>query len=132
TILLRALRALRALRGESLASPMTVAHFHNPRAMARAALYGAALEAALDPAGFVAAHREIASWPDYAPTPLRALDRTAATLGIEGLFYKDEAERFGLKSFKALGGVCGLPAARRDRRPIGRRAGERGGACRGA
>lgn len=84
---------------------MTVAHFHNPRAMARAALYGAPLEAALDPAGFRVAYREIASWPDYAPTPLLALDRTARSLGIERLFYKDEAERFGLKSFKALGGA---------------------------
>ncbi len=84
---------------------MTVAHFHNSRALARAALYGAPLEAVLDPAGFAAAHREIASWPDYAPTPLRVLDRTAASLGIEALFYKDEAERFGLKSFKALGGA---------------------------
>jgi diaminopropionate ammonia-lyase len=84
---------------------MTVAQFHNPRAMARAALYGAPLEAVLDPAGFRAAHREIASWPAYAPTPLLALDRTAAALGIEKLFYKDEAPRFGLKSFKALGGA---------------------------
>jgi diaminopropionate ammonia-lyase len=84
---------------------MTIAHFRNPRAMPRAALYGAPLEAVLDPVGFVAAHREIASWPDYAPTPLRVLDRTAASLGIEALLYKDEAERFGLKSFKALGGA---------------------------
>jgi diaminopropionate ammonia-lyase len=84
---------------------MTVAHFHNHRAMAHAALYGAPLEAALDRAGFAAARREIASWPDYAPTPLRILGRTAASLGIEALFYKDEAERFGLKSFKALGGA---------------------------
>ncbi len=84
---------------------MPVAHFHNDKAMARAALYGAPLEAVLDPAGFRAAYREIASWPAYAPTPLLALDRTAAALGIEKLFYKDEAQRFGLKSFKALGGA---------------------------
>jgi diaminopropionate ammonia-lyase len=84
---------------------MTVAHFHNPRALARAALYAEPLRAVLDEAGFRAAYREIASWPDYAPTPLRVLDRTAASLGIDALFYKDEAERFGLKSFKALGGA---------------------------
>jgi diaminopropionate ammonia-lyase len=84
---------------------MTVAHFHNPRALARAALYAAPLRAVFDGAGFGAAHREIASWPDYAPTPLRALDHTAAALGIERLFYKDEAPRFGLGSFKALGGA---------------------------
>ncbi len=84
---------------------MTVAHFHNPRALARAALYAEPLRAVLDEDGFGAAYREIASWPDYAPTPLRALDRTAAALGIERLLYKDEAPRFGLNSFKALGGA---------------------------
>jgi len=84
---------------------MTVAHFHNPRAMARAALYGAPLQAVLDEDGFRAAHREIASWPAYAPTPLIDLRRTAAALGIERLLFKDEAHRFGLKSFKALGGA---------------------------
>jgi diaminopropionate ammonia-lyase len=84
---------------------MTVAHFHNPRALARAALYAEPLRAVLDEVGFAAAYREIACWPDYAPTPLLALDRTAASLGIERLFYKDEAPRFGLGSFKALGGA---------------------------
>jgi diaminopropionate ammonia-lyase len=84
---------------------MTVAHFHNPRALPRAALYGAPLQAVLDEDGFRAAHREIASWPTYAPTPLIDLRRTAAALGIERLLFKDEAHRFGLKSFKALGGA---------------------------
>lgn len=84
---------------------MTVAHFRNPRALARAALYAEPLRAVLDEDGFCAAYREIASWPDYAPTPLLSLDRTAASLGIERLLYKDEAPRFGLKSFKALGGA---------------------------
>jgi diaminopropionate ammonia-lyase len=84
---------------------MSVAHFHNPRALARAALYAEPLRAVLDEAGFAAAYREIASWPDYAPTPLLSLDRTAASLGIERLLYKDEAPRFGLGSFKALGGA---------------------------
>lgn len=84
---------------------MTVAHFHNPRALARAALYGAPLQAVLDEDGFRAAHREIASWPAYAPTPLLDLRHTAAALGVARLLFKDEAHRFGLKSFKALGGA---------------------------
>src|SRR5258708_3058568 len=79
---------------------MTVAHFHNPRALARAALYAAPLRAVLDEEGFCAAHREIASWPDYGPTPLLALDRTAASLGIAKPFYKDEALPFPLKTSK--------------------------------
>lgn len=52
-----------------------------------------------------AAQAEIGDWPDYAPTPLRRLDRLAAELGLGGVYYKDEAERFGLGSFKALGGA---------------------------
>jgi len=47
---------------------------------------------------------EIGSWPGYAPTPLRSLDGLAIGLGIAAVHYKDEGERFGLGSFKALGG----------------------------
>lgn len=55
--------------------------------------------------GFDAAAREIGSWPGYAPTPLHALPGLAHALGLGGLWYKDEAPRFGLNSFKALGGA---------------------------
>ena len=51
------------------------------------------------------AKREIQSWPGYAPTPLHALDALARELGIARVWYKDEGPRFGLKSFKALGGA---------------------------
>lgn len=46
-------------------------------------------------------HRTI---PDYAPTPLRRLSALASQLGLAGLYVKDESPRFGLNSFKALGG----------------------------
>ncbi len=39
----------------------------------------------------------------YKPTPLRRLDRFAATLGIGALLLKDESQRFGLNAFKGLG-----------------------------
>jgi diaminopropionate ammonia-lyase len=74
----------------------------NPRAARRDAAYGAA---ALSADGFAAAEREIASWPGYAPTPLVRLDGRARDLGLAALWYKDERGRFGLKSFKALGGA---------------------------
>jgi diaminopropionate ammonia-lyase len=61
--------------------------------------------AALDPDGALAAHREITSWPGYEPTPLRELPALARRLGLLGLHYKDEAGRFGMGSFKALGGA---------------------------
>jgi diaminopropionate ammonia-lyase len=58
-----------------------------------------------------AARREICSWPDYRPTPLISLSGLAEAKGVGAILYKDEGERFGLGSFKALGGayaVCRL------------------------
>jgi diaminopropionate ammonia-lyase len=54
------------------------------------------------------AREEIASWPGYEPTPLESLDGLAAACGIRSIRYKNEAERFGLGSFKALGGAYGV------------------------
>jgi len=51
------------------------------------------------------ARAEISSWPGYRPTPLRTLPGLARAAGINELLYKDESERFGLGSFKALGGA---------------------------
>jgi diaminopropionate ammonia-lyase len=48
------------------------------------------------------------SLPDYRPTPLAALDRLAARLGLGGIWVKDEGRRFGLKAFKAMGAAYGL------------------------
>ena len=59
----------------------------------------------LNQAGFVAAEEEISRWPGYAATPLHRLPGLAAKLGVAALHYKDECGRFGLKSFKALGGA---------------------------
>jgi diaminopropionate ammonia-lyase len=43
--------------------------------------------------------------PMNKPTPLYAMPNLAATLGIGSLAIKDEGQRLGLKSFKALGGA---------------------------
>ena len=43
------------------------------------------------------------SFPQYAVTPLAALDNLAGELGVGGIYIKDESYRFGLNSFKALG-----------------------------
>jgi diaminopropionate ammonia-lyase len=48
---------------------------------------------------------EILRWPGYAPTPLHELVSLAQATGVNKIFYKDESRRFGLKSFKALGGA---------------------------
>lgn len=54
---------------------------------------------------FESARREITSWSGYSPTPLRRLTGLARELGIKEIYYKDEGARFGLNSFKALGGA---------------------------
>ncbi|TCZ58562.1 diaminopropionate ammonia-lyase [Roseicella aquatilis] len=55
--------------------------------------------------GFRRAREEIASWPGYAPTPLLALPDLAREARVGAVHYKDEGGRFGLGSFKALGGA---------------------------
>ena len=67
--------------------------------------YGAVRAKVLSGEGFAAATAEISSWPGYAPTPLASLDGLARQFGLAALFYKDECGRFGLGSFKALGGA---------------------------
>jgi len=46
----------------------------------------------------------ISGWPGYCVSPLHKLAGLAASCNVGEVFYKDESERFGLKSFKALGG----------------------------
>jgi diaminopropionate ammonia-lyase len=59
----------------------------------------------LPEAGFRRARAEITAWPGYAPTPLRELPGIASEAGLGAARLKDEAGRFGLGSFKALGGA---------------------------
>lgn len=47
----------------------------------------------------------ISACPKYQPTPLVSLPALAASIGIGAIDVKDEGQRFGLKSFKALGGA---------------------------
>ena len=47
-------------------------------------------------------------FPQYSVTPLAALDRLADSLGVGGIYIKDESHRFGLNSFKALGATFAL------------------------
>ena len=44
------------------------------------------------------------SFPQYSVTPLADLKGMAESLGLGGLFVKDESYRFGLNAFKVLGG----------------------------
>ena len=53
---------------------------------------------------FESARSEITAWPGYLPTPLVELTNLAAELSLAEIHYKHEGPRFGLGSFKALGG----------------------------
>lgn len=84
----------------------------NPAAAPAGAPYRAQ---ALTQAGFDAALAEVSSWPGYAATPLVRLDALAQSLGLGAIHYKDERGRFGLKSFKALGGAYAVANVLRRR-----------------
>lgn len=62
-------------------------------------------EKAFPETGAIAARAAIIGCPRYAPTPLRRFEPLEADLQVARVFYKDEADRFGLGSFKALGGA---------------------------
>ncbi len=100
------------------ASPIQL--FHKPR-VDPAEGYGAARAALLGGRRFSAARDEITAWPGYAATPLAMLSGLAASAGIEAIYYKDESTRFGLGSFKALGGAYAV--LRLLSRAIGRHTG---------
>lgn len=67
--------------------------------------YPEAFKATLSHAGHARAAEVISTWPGYAPTPLVSLSTLAERLGVASIRYKDESGRFGLGSFKALGGA---------------------------
>ncbi len=83
---------------------------------------GEAAETVLTRADFSRAYDEITQWQGYAPTPLVSLSGLAKSLGVARIDYKDEGPRFGLGSFKALGGA--YAALRVLQGEIARRTGE--------
>ena len=64
-----------------------------------------AQDAILNDAALTTARETISSWQGYAPTTLYDLKGLAAQTGVSAIYYKDESTRFGLGSFKALGGA---------------------------
>lgn len=51
------------------------------------------------------ARREVGGWPAFSPTPLYEFPLLAGRIEVSRIYYKDEAGRLGLGSFKALGGA---------------------------
>ena len=65
---------------------------------------GDAAHRVLTPEDFATAQAEITAWEGYAPTPLVSMPALADRIGVGAVLYKHEGPRFGLGSFKALGG----------------------------
>ncbi|WP_238321737.1 diaminopropionate ammonia-lyase [Halocynthiibacter namhaensis] len=65
---------------------------------------GDAAHRVLSEQDFAQARAEIMQWDGYCATPLVSLPALAAKIGVGEILYKDEGPRFGLGSFKALGG----------------------------
>jgi diaminopropionate ammonia-lyase len=85
--------------------PLTTPYqlFANPAFRADAP-YSPALQSIISLEAFAQARDVITAWPGYAPTPVYHLSGLARALGVKDIVYKDEAFRFGLNSFKGLGG----------------------------
>ncbi len=64
------------------------------------------------------AYKTISKWQKYQPTPLESLSKLCKGLGLRNIFYKDESKRFGLKSFKALGGAYAVEKITKGRKNI--------------
>lgn len=59
----------------------------------------------LNDEAFQTARAFISAWPGYGASPLHNLSSLAKNSGVAQIAYKDESQRFGLGSFKALGGA---------------------------
>ncbi|HEX2530171.1 MAG TPA: diaminopropionate ammonia-lyase [Burkholderiaceae bacterium] len=71
----------------------------------RSAPYGDFRSEILSQPALDVAKLEIQAWPGYAATPLHDLKALARQMRVASVQYKDEGGRFGLGSFKALGGA---------------------------
>jgi diaminopropionate ammonia-lyase len=107
-----------AVHRSRMLGPLPFSVFLNPR-------LGTPGIVVLPTPGYRRAKAEITSWAGYAPTPLRELTDIAREAGVAVMRLKDEADRFGLGSFKALGGayaVAGVVAGELARHGVARAA----------
>lgn len=88
----------------SVLPTLTVECLANPAAN-RMTPYGARRSEILGADALALAQRELTQWQGYAVTPLHSLPALAQAMGVASVHYKDEGSRFGLGSFKALGGA---------------------------
>lgn len=93
-----------------------VSFYANNKSASRSAPYPAPETVSLE--GHTDALANISQWPGYRVSPLHSLTDVAKACGVESLVLKDEGDRFGIGSFKALGGALAVSdLARKSRRP---------------
>ena len=85
---------------------MLIDHFHNQNKTYKP--YTEELRSVLNLTNTREAFDEIVSWKGYKVTPLLSLEDIASKINVKKIYYKDESSRFGLGSFKALGGTYGV------------------------
>lgn len=86
-------------------------HFHN---VEQSNDIGAVVGALFSADDCARAYSTIRQWPAYQSTPLVSMTDIAAVAGVEKVYYKDESSRFGLGSFKALGGSYAIDCLSHD------------------
>jgi len=64
------------------------------------------------------AYKTISNWKGYKKTPLINLNILSKKLCTKNIFYKNEAKRFNLKSFKALGGAYAVEKISKNKKKI--------------
>ena len=87
-------------------------HYRNNRR--RGGRYPAALNKHLSAQNTARAALAIRQWRGYKPTPLCSLSSFAKMAGVRDVYYKDESPRFGIGSFKALGGGYAVSVLARE------------------
>lgn len=80
-----------------------VSYFHNSKAHVSNP-YTETMQAIMSVDASKQAQKAMQQWPNYGATPLYSLAGLAQHLNIGKLYYKDESQRFDLKSVKSLGG----------------------------
>lgn len=88
-----------------LNQPDLVKIFANKSVKPKSYKYPLHLENVLSNSAYLRARQNIEKWVGYKPTNLYQLNGLAKEMGVSGVYYKDESTRFGLGSFKALGGA---------------------------
>lgn len=81
--------------------------------------YGSERQKILSQSALKAAEQDLHQWPGFHQTPLYHLPELANTLNVADICYKDEGSRFGLGSFKSLGGAYAV--SRLLRKEIGKK-----------